>query len=144
MRTMLRGKIHRATITRADLDYDGSISIDQSLMAAAGIAEWEQVDVLDITNGARLTTYAITAPPGSGEICINGAAAHLVAPGDLVIVVCYQGVPDEATADHHPHIVHVNEQNHIVARPPVPGITEQLAAAAQTAVAPGHAERAGS
>jgi aspartate 1-decarboxylase len=114
MRTMLHGKIHRATVTRADLDYVGSISIDTDLMEAAGIVEWEQVHVLDVTNGARLTTYAIEAPAGSGEICINGAAAHLVNPGDLVIILNYEGVPGERVHEHRPRLVHVDTRNRIV------------------------------
>ncbi len=114
MRSMLRGKIHRATVTEADLEYEGSISIDESLMQAAGIVEWEHVHVLDVTNGARLETYAITAPAGSGKICINGAAAHLVQPGDLVIIVAYETVADELVAEHRPRIVHVDEQNRVV------------------------------
>jgi len=114
MRMMLRGKIHRAIVTRADLEYVGSISIDRTLMEAAGIVEWEQVHVLDVTNGARLTTYAIEAPAGSGEICINGAAAHLVDPGDLVIILNYEGVPSERIEDHHPRLVHVDDANRIV------------------------------
>lgn len=117
MRTMLRAKIHRATVTRADLDYEGSISIDEALMDAAGIAEWEQVHVLDLTNGARLETYAITAPAGSGEVCINGAAVHLVQPGDRVIILSYEAVPEDRLADHTPRIVHVDERNRIVERP---------------------------
>lgn len=117
MRTMLRAKIHRATVTRADLDYEGSISIDEALMDAAGIAEWEQVHVLDLTNGARLETYAITAPAGAGEVCINGAAAHLVQPGDRVIILSYEAVPEDRLADHSPRIVHVDERNRIVERP---------------------------
>jgi aspartate 1-decarboxylase len=111
---MLRGKIHRATVTQADVDYVGSIAIDETLMDAAGIVEWEQVDVLDITNGARLTTYALPAPAGSGMICPNGAAAHLVHPGDLVIIVCYEGVDDAQLATHRPHIVHVDRDNRII------------------------------
>lgn len=111
---MLHGKIHRATVTRADLEYVGSISIDTELMEAAGILEWEQVHVLDVTNGARLTTYAIEAPAGSGEICVNGAAAHLVNPGDLVIILNYEGVPNELAAEHHPRLVHVDARNRIV------------------------------
>jgi aspartate 1-decarboxylase len=114
MRMMLRGKIHRATVTRADLEYVGSISIDRSLMDAAGIVEWEQVHVLDVTNGARLTTYAIEAPAGSGEVCVNGAAAHLVHPGDLVIILNYEGVPTERLAEHHPRLVHVDSANCMV------------------------------
>jgi len=114
MRMMLRGKIHRATVTQADVDYIGSIAIDEALMDAAGIVEWEQVDVLDVTNGARLTTYALPAPAGSGMICPNGAAAHLVHPGDLVIIVSYEGVPEERLAAHRPRIVHVDGQNRMV------------------------------
>jgi aspartate 1-decarboxylase len=114
MRMMLRGKIHRATVTQADVDYIGSIAIDETLMEAAGIVEWEQVDVLDITNGARLTTYALPAPAGSGMICPNGAAAHLIHPGDLVIIVCYEGVAEERLAAHRPQIVHVDRDNRIV------------------------------
>ncbi|MSP22486.1 MAG: aspartate 1-decarboxylase [Dehalococcoidia bacterium] len=114
MRMMLRGKIHRATVTSADLEYVGSISIDRMLLEAAGIVEWEQVHVLDVTNGARLTTYAIEAPAGSGEICVNGAAAHLVNPGDMVIILNYEGVPTERIEEHHPRLVHVDGANRIV------------------------------
>lgn len=114
MRTMLRTKIHRATVTKADVNYVGSISIDEALMEAAGIVEWEQVHVLDITNGARLVTYAIVAPAGSGEIQVNGAAAHLVHPGDMVILVTYEGVPPDEVDTHRPTIVHVDERNRIV------------------------------
>ena len=117
MRTMLRGKIHRATVTRADLDYEGSISIDEALMEAAGIVEWEQVHVLNLTNGARLETYAITAPAGSCEVCINGAAAHLVQPGDRVIILNYKGAPEDRLAEHRPRVVHVDERNRIVEGP---------------------------
>ena len=123
-RTMLNGKIHRATVTQADLDYVGSISIDETLMEAAGIVEWEQVHVLDITNGARIQTYAIVAPAGSGEICINGAAAHLMHPGDLVIILSYVGVPEERIADHHPRLVHVDERNRMVERPAAAVVAE--------------------
>jgi aspartate 1-decarboxylase len=114
MRMMLRGKIHRATVTQADLHYVGSISIDEALMEAAGIVEWEQVHVLDITNGERLTTYAIPAPAGSGVIGINGAAAHLVHPGDLVIILNYEGVPTEQLATFRPRLVHVDSRNRMV------------------------------
>ena len=114
MRMMLRGKIHRATVTRADLEYVGSISIDRTLMEAAGIVEWEQVHVLDVTNGSRLTTYAIEAPAGSGEICVNGAAAHLVNPGDVVIILNYEGVPADRVEGHHPRLAHVDGMNRLV------------------------------
>ena len=111
---VLRSKIHRATVTQADLDYVGSISIDEGLMEAAEIVEWEKIAVLDITNGSRLETYAIKAPRGSGEICINGAAAHLVNPGDLVILLTYQGIEEGEIENHQPRIVHVDEQNKII------------------------------
>ena len=114
MRTMLRGKIHRATVTQADVDYVGSISIDEALMDAAGILQWEQVDVLDVTNGARLTTYAIPAPAHSGIVCVNGAAAHLVQPGDLVIIANYESMAEEQARTHAPRIVHVDTRNRIV------------------------------
>ncbi|MBM4415487.1 MAG: aspartate 1-decarboxylase [Chloroflexi bacterium] len=114
MRMMLRGKVHRATVTQADLDYIGSITIDETLMEAAGIVEWEQVQVLDVTNGARLMTYAIAGPAGSGVIGINGAAAHLVHVGDIVIVLNYEGVPAERVAAHRPRLVHVDGANHMV------------------------------
>jgi aspartate 1-decarboxylase len=108
-RTLLRSKIHRATVTGADLDYIGSISIDPALLALAGIVEHEQVHVLDIDNGARLVTYAITGGPG--EICLNGAAAHLVHPGDTVIVLTYADYEDAEVESHRPTIVHVDTAN---------------------------------
>ena len=133
-RTMLGGKVHRATVTRADLHYVGSITIDQDLMRAADILEGEQVDVVDITNGARLTTYAITGAAGSGVIGINGAAAHLVSPGDLVIIISYRTVDDREIADHTPRVVHVDGRNRIVAlgadpAEPVPAAIDQMAGA---------------
>ena len=110
---LLKSKIHRAIVTQADLDYVGSISIDTALLKAAGLHEFEKVHVLDITNGARLETYVISAPENSGEICINGAAAHLVKEGDLVIIVTYCYV-EETPNNHQPTIVHVNSSNQIV------------------------------
>jgi len=114
IRWLLRAKIHRATVTQADLDYVGSVSIDEDLLDAAGIVEWEKVAVLDITNGSRLETYAIKAPRGSGEICINGAAAHLVNPGDLVILLAFQGIEEGEIDSHEPRIVHVDENNKVI------------------------------
>ncbi len=112
-RTLLKSKIHRATVTDADLEYDGSVTIDAQLMRAAGLVEFEQVDIYDVTNGSRLTTYAITGESGSGQVCINGAAAHLVKPGDLVIIASYaEYYPDEIES-HHPAIVLVDEKNQI-------------------------------
>jgi len=110
----MRAKIHRATVTHADVDYVGSISIDKDLLVAAGIDEWEKIHVLDVTNGARLETYVVVAPAGSGQICINGAAAHLVKPGDLVILMTYEGVASDAVKQHTPTIVHVNSRNEVV------------------------------
>ena len=113
-RTLLTGKIHRATVTGADLHYVGSISVDAALLEAAGILAHERVQGVDVTNGSRLETYAIPAPPGSGTIQLNGAAAHLVEVGDLVIVMAY-GQFDEAEArDWQPRVVHVDRHNRVV------------------------------
>lgn len=114
-RTMMNGKIHRATVTAANLDYVGSISLDPELMRAANILPNEQVHVLDITNGNRLETYAIQGAPG--EVCLNGAAAHLVDVGDLVIVVSYVQLDDAACVRHVPSVVLVDECNRIVRDP---------------------------
>lgn len=126
----MNGKIHRATVTQADLHYVGSLTIDADLMAAADIVEGEQVHLVDIDNGARLVTYAITGEAGSGVIGINGAAARLVQPGDLVIIITYAGVQDPSR--HEPRVVHVDAANRIVAlgsdpSEPVPGAPAQLA-----------------
>ena len=114
MRTMLRGKIHRATVTDANVDYEGSISLDPVLMKAADILPYEQVQVLDVDNGARLTTYAIEGERGTGEVTVNGAAARLVNKGDLVIILAYETVDEEAASKAKPHLVYVNEKNEIV------------------------------
>ena len=113
MLTLLKSKIHRATVTQADLNYNGSISIDTDLMKASGILPFEQVDVLDITNGARITTYAIEAPAGSGTITINGAAAHLVNVGDLVIICAYASMSPEEAKKFEPTIILVDEKNRV-------------------------------
>lgn len=113
-RTMMKGKIHRARITEANLHYEGSITLDADLMDAADILEYEQVQVLDIDNGARLTTYAIAGPRGSGVCCINGAAAHLIGKGDLVIILAYASVEDAEAREFLPKIAYVNEYNEIV------------------------------
>ena len=115
-RTVMNSKIHRATVTEADVDYIGSITIDKELAEAANISEWEKIDVLNITNGSRLETYVIFGERGSGEICINGAAAHLVNPGDLVILVTYKIVEDHwlTSGSHVPTIIHVDGQNKII------------------------------
>ena len=110
---LLKSKIHRATVTDAQLDYEGSISIDKQLMQKANIVEYEKVHVLNVTNGHRLETYAI-ASNEIGAICINGAAAHLVSKGDLIIIAAYGSVNESSARHHAPHIVHVNEKNEIV------------------------------
>lgn len=108
-RQMMKSKIHRATVTEADLDYVGSISIDPELMDRADIMEFEQVHVLDVNNGARLITYAMRGEPG--QICINGAAAHLVGVGDKVIIITYADYTDEELRCFRPSIVHVDADN---------------------------------
>ncbi len=113
LRTMLSAKIHRATVTQADIDYIGSITLDGDLMDAAGLLEGEQVHVVDIDNGARLVTYAIRGEAGSGVIGINGAAARLVHPGDLVIVIAYAQLSEEELADFVPTVVHVDAHNRV-------------------------------
>ncbi len=118
-RRMLKGKIHRLHVTEADLNYVGSITLDPLLMEAADIAPYEQVHVLDIDNGNRLTTYAIAGEAGSGEACINGAAAHLVHPGDITIVLAYADYTEEELRDYLPRIVHVDERNRITSGPEV-------------------------
>ncbi|MEZ0163269.1 aspartate 1-decarboxylase [Kineococcus sp. LSe6-4] len=115
IRTLLNGKIHRATVTGADLSYVGSITVDADLLEAADIVEGELVHVVDVTNGARLQTYAITGERGSGEVCINGAAAHLVDPGDIVIIMSYVQVEESERAAHRLHVVHVDARNAVVA-----------------------------
>lgn len=110
-RIVLKAKIHRATVTEANLDYEGSVTVDQSLLEAADIAEFEQVQIYDVTNGSRVTTYAMIGPPGSGVICINGAAAHLVHPGDIVIIASYGIVTPEELRSHKPRIIHVDGTN---------------------------------
>ena len=131
MRTMLTSKIHRATVTQADLHYVGSVTIDEDLLDAADLLPGEQVAIVDVTNGARLETYVIPGERGSGVIGINGAAAHLVHPGDLVILISY-GLMDEAEAKSHlPRVVHVDAANRIVelgkdAAAPSPGVLGQV------------------
>ena len=111
--TLMRAKLHRATVTQADLDYEGSISIDRDLLERAGILAHEQVDVLNINSGARFTTYAIEAPRGSRTIGVNGAAARLVQKGDKVIVVTYGMLPAEEARNYAPTVVLLDEGNAI-------------------------------
>jgi len=122
----MKSKIHRATVTQADLDYVGSVTLDAALMEAADLLEGEQVAIVDITNGARIETYVIPGEAGSGVIGINGAAAHLVHPGDLVIIMSYAVLDDAEARALKPTVVHVDEKNRIVKlgsdpAEPVPG-----------------------
>ncbi|XVQ10411.1 aspartate 1-decarboxylase [Spirillospora sp. CA-255316] len=128
-RTMFKSKIHRATVTQADLHYVGSLTIDQDLMDAADLLPGEQVQVVDIDNGARLETYLIAGERGSGVIGINGAAARLVQPGDLVIIISYAAMTDEQARSFTPRVVHVDRSNSIISlgddpAEPVPGSAE--------------------
>jgi aspartate 1-decarboxylase len=126
LRTMMKSKIHRATVTQADLHYVGSLTLCRSLMEAADLLPGERVDVVDVTNGNRLSTYVIEGPPDSGVVGINGAAAHLVRPGDLVIVIAYGMYSEAELADLTPRVVFVDEHNAVVdlgsdPAAPVPG-----------------------
>jgi aspartate 1-decarboxylase len=113
-RTMLKSKIHRATVTQADLHYVGSLTVDAQLMRAADLLPGEQVQIVDINNGARLETYLIEGPPGSGVIGVNGAAARLVHPGDLVIIISYASLDDAEARTFAPRVVHVNADNQML------------------------------
>ena len=110
---MLKGKIHRAVVRQAELNYVGSITIDQELMKAAGILEYENVQIVDVENGNRFETYTIAGEPGSGMVCLNGAAARQVLPGDHVIIMAYAQMTPEETKDFAPKVVFVDEENHI-------------------------------
>ena len=111
---LLKSKIHRAKVTDANLEYEGSIAIDSKLMAASNLCNYEKVHILNLTNGSRLQTYVIPDEPGSKSICINGAAAHLIHEGDLVIIVSYCSLNDIEIQNHTPTIVHVDEENQII------------------------------
>ncbi len=114
IRTLLKSKLHRATVTEANLDYEGSITIDADLLAEADIRPYEQVSIYDVTSGARLTTYAIEGEPGSGEFCVNGAAAHLVHPGDKIIVCSYAQFDEAEVRRHRPRVLLLGEDNRVV------------------------------
>ena len=111
---MMKGKIHKATVTEADLNYVGSITIDQTLMDAAGIIANQKVQVVNNNNGARLETYVIPGEKDSGTICLNGAAARLVQPGDIIIIITYGLMDQEDAKNHEPKVIFVNEKNQIV------------------------------
>ena len=119
-RTMCKGKIHRATVTQANLNYIGSITIDQDLLDAANIYPYEKVQVVNVTNGARLETYTIAGARGSGVICLNGAAARLNAEGDVVIIISYALYNEEEIRALVPQLVFVDENNHLVDKKDVP------------------------
>ena len=123
MRTMMRSKIHRARVTQVDLDYEGSITIDRTLLEASDILPFERVEVLDVNNGARFGTYAIEGEADSGIIGINGAAARLVAKDDIVIILAYSQVSDEEAVHVTPKIVHVDSENRIVG--PLPAAAQR-------------------
>ncbi|CAN5611265.1 aspartate 1-decarboxylase [soil metagenome] len=122
-RRMMKSKLHRATVTDADLHYVGSVTVDAELMAAADLMEYEQVAVVDIDNGARLETYVIAGEPGSGDICLNGAAARLVSPGDKVIIISYAEYDEAELVAYQPLIVHVDTANR-----PVDAVTARMLA----------------
>lgn len=113
MLTMLKGKIHRAVVKQAELNYVGSITIDPKLMEAAGILEYEMVQIVDVENGNRFETYTIAGEAGSGMICLNGAAARQVQVGDHVIIMCYVQMMPEEAKEHQPYVVFVDEQNQV-------------------------------
>ena len=117
MRIMLKSKIHRATVTGADVNYEGSVTLDPELMRAADIVPYEQVHVVDVNNGSRLVTYAIEGTPGAGDVVVNGAAARLVNTGDIVIIISYRDVPEAEVAAHKPRLVYVDAGNHTTRAP---------------------------
>ena len=110
---MLKSKIHRATVTQAELNYVGSITIDERLMEAAGIYEYEKVQIADVDNGARFETYVIAGKPGRGTICLNGAAARMVSTGDKIIIMCYALMSPDEIAENPPKVVFVDDENRI-------------------------------
>ncbi len=112
--TMMKAKLHSATVTQADLNYQGSVAIDSSLLAESGILPFEQVHIYNVSNGSRLITYALEAPAGSGQICVNGAAARLVSPGDRVIIVSYAQMDAEEAKRHRPRVLILGEGNAIL------------------------------
>ncbi|HXO18866.1 MAG TPA: aspartate 1-decarboxylase [Thermoanaerobaculia bacterium] len=119
-RMLLKSKIHRATVTDANLHYQGSVTVDPLLMTAADLLPWERVEIYNVTNGERFATYAIPGRPGAGEIVINGAAAHKARAGDLVILATYAEYDDAVARSHRPSLVFVDDANRIVAAAPEP------------------------
>lgn len=113
LRTMLQAKLHRATVTHADLQYEGSCGIDEVLLEAAGLREFQYIELYNINNGERFTTYIIKAPRGSGEVSLNGAAARKAAVGDLLIICAYSGYSEAELAGYHPTVVLLEDNNRI-------------------------------
>lgn len=112
--TMLKGKIHRATVTQAELNYVGSITVDTELMKAAGILEYQMVQIVDVENGSRFETYTIAGEAGSGIVCLNGAAARMVQPGDHIIIMAYAQLDENEANNHQPNVVLVDDDNKII------------------------------
>ncbi|WP_062465978.1 aspartate 1-decarboxylase [Demequina maris] len=137
-RPMMISKIHRATVTQADLHYVGSVTIDVDLMEAADLLPGQQVDIVDVTNGARLTTYAIPGERGSGVLCINGAAAHLVHAGDLVIIIGYGMLADAEARTFEPHVVFVDGANRVAELSDEPGLVPDSAVGLEPSGLPVH------
>lgn len=117
-RTLLKSKIHRATVTDADLDYEGSLTVDKTLMDAAHLIPYEQVQIFNVTNGHRFLTYVIEGERGSGDICANGAAAHLARQGDTLIIACFSNYTEKECVKHVPQLVYVDEDNKITSVKP--------------------------
>ncbi|TWU10880.1 aspartate 1-decarboxylase [Allorhodopirellula heiligendammensis] len=141
-RKLLAAKIHRATVTAADVNYEGSLTVPPELLVAAGIVAYESLHVWNVTRGSRLETYAIEGLPGSHDICANGAAAHLIRPGDHVILAAYTLVPECEAKTHQPRLIFVNERNEIshtgpeIAGPQLPPASDQRTAAASDTSGP--------
>ncbi|TAJ76244.1 MAG: aspartate 1-decarboxylase [Gallionellaceae bacterium] len=115
-RTMLQAKLHRVRVTQSELHYEGSCAIDDDLLDASGIREYQQIDIYNVTNGERFTTYAIRAQRGSRTISVNGAAAHKASPGDILIIAAYSAYSETEVQEFHPHLVYVDEHNRIIAQ----------------------------
>ncbi|KJV05228.1 aspartate 1-decarboxylase [Methylocucumis oryzae] len=112
--TMLKSKLHRATVTRSELGYEGSCAIDSAILDLSGIKEYEQIQIYNVNNGARFTTYAIRAEAGSGVFSVNGAAARLACPGDLIIVCAYASFNEQEASEHKPTLVYFNDKNEVI------------------------------
>jgi aspartate 1-decarboxylase len=134
-RIMFRSKIHRATVTQADLHYEGSVTLDEALMEAADILEFEAVHLWNVTRGSRVTTYALRGERGSGTVCVNGAAAHLNQPGDVIIIAAFGEMSEEEARSHRPKIVRVDAQNRVIGtEKELPGPSRPLASPQRPAV----------